>query len=115
MSIAELPPPNMDKITYPDGAAPEILVDMVTIPQKEMMQAYLLVRFGETVLELCEADQAELYQIDVSGATEQEPDLPHIEPDWSVLGEMYVEHRLNEYPRIPHQPRRHNRRPHERN
>ncbi|MFI5275307.1 MAG: hypothetical protein ACHQT5_00595 [Candidatus Saccharimonadales bacterium] len=114
MSIAEFEPPTSNRITYPDGASPDMLVDNVTIPEKEMMQAYLVVRFGETILELCEADQAELYQMDVSGATEQEPELPPLEPDWSVLGEIYVERALNQYPRVPHQPRRQKRRPHER-
>lgn len=112
MSIAELPP-SAERITYPADATPELLVDMVTLPDKEMMQAYLAVRFGEAILELCEADQAELYQIDVSGATEPAPKLPPIEPDWSVLGEIYVERALSQYPRIPHQPRHQNRRHHE--
>lgn len=113
MSIAEIQPPSADRIAYPADATPETLVDMVTLPDKEMMQAYLEVRFGKTVLELCEADQAELYQIDVSGATESDPPLNPIEPDWSILGEIYVERALSEYPRVPHQPRHSNRRHHE--
>ena len=89
MSIAEFEPATLGKIEAPADATPEMLVNMVAIPDHEMFQAYLVMRFGEAVLRLSEADQAELYQMDVSGATEQAPILEPLDTNWDILRGLY--------------------------
>lgn len=90
MSIAELEPPvaeaAIDKIAAPADATPEMLASMVAIPDPEMLQTYLLMRFGDAILRMSAAEQAELYQVDVSGASNTQPVFdPPIQVNWEIL------------------------------
>lgn len=87
MSIAELPPVTVeDRIQSPVDATPEVLASMIAVPDLESLQTYLVMRFGASVLQLAEADQAELYQMDVSGASNAPPVFePPVQVNWSIL------------------------------
>lgn len=55
------------------------------MPDQEVIQAYLLMRFGGTILNLSPEVQANLYQTDVSGAYNQPPQFEPVQVNWDIL------------------------------
>jgi hypothetical protein len=114
MSITEVGPLGDDRIHAPDNVSADTLAQMVPLPEQDIVDAYLFARFGAKILDMSPIDRGELYQMDVSGATDPPQTTSASEHDWTVWGGVLVDLATADIPRQPHRPRQHNLRPHQR-